>query len=92
VKVPQPKDYMSLKDKMEVPYTDHPIEPIDLSKFGRNELLHCAFMAVHDFYKEKKALPELNKKEDADKVVELAKKIYDDAKEKKVKWIENSQE
>ena len=92
VKVPQPKDYMSLKEKMDVPYTDKPIEPIDLSKFGRNELLHCAFMAVHEFYKEKKALPGLNSLEDANKVVALAKKIYDEAKEKKEKWIENSQE
>ena len=92
VKVPKLISYSSLKEKMEEPYKDTPIEPIDLSKFGRNELLHCAFMAIHEFYKKHNNLPELNKKEDADEVVAESKKIYDEAKEKKYKWIENSQE
>ena len=92
VKVPKPISYMSLKEKMEEPYKDVPIEPIDLSKFGRNELLHCAFMAVHHFYQKHQKLPELNKKEDADEVVAESKDIYNKAKEKKYKWIENSQD
>ena len=92
VKVPKPVSYMSLKEKMEEPYKDVPIDPIDLSKFGRNELLHCAFMGVHHFYKKHHALPELNKKEDADEVVAESKAIYEKAKEMKQKWIENSQE
>ena len=92
VKIPEPKKYKSFKDMFNVPYTDKVPDPIDFSKFGRNELLHCAVRAIHEFYMKNKNLPELNNKSQCDEIVALAKKIYDDAKAAKEKWIENSQD
>ena len=92
VKLPEPKKYKSLQELFYVPYTDKVPDPIDFSKFGRNELLHCAVRALHEYYNTNKSLPELNNKSQCDNVVSLAKNIYNSAKEKKEKWIENSQE
>ena len=45
VKVPKKKCYKSLKERLEIFFDETPIDPIDLSKFGRNELLYISFLS-----------------------------------------------
>ena len=92
VKVPIPVSYSPLRERLDVPYVDHAPDPIDFSKSGRNELLHCAFLAIHDYYSKNKSLPELNNEEQAKTVLEKAREIYNEAKKTDAKWIKNAQE
>ena len=43
VKVPKKKNYKSLKERFENLFDDKSIDPLDFSKFGRNELLFISF-------------------------------------------------
>lgn len=93
VKVPKTSSYKALSESFEDPYNGNKIpDPIDFAKFGRNELLHVAFLALHEFISQKGALPELNNENDAHSVLEIAKHIYTVGKNNKTQWIENSQE
>lgn len=85
--IPKEKKYRKLKDCFYVPYFENEPEIIDYSKEGRNELLHCAFIAIHKYYNEKNGLPEINKKEHAKEVYNYAKKIYENAKNNNEEWI-----
>ena len=73
VKLPKKKCYKSLKERLENFYDDVPIDPIDLSKFGRNELLYISFLALHEYYAKNNALPEFNNKAQADEIVKRTK-------------------
>jgi ubiquitin-activating enzyme E1 len=93
VKVPQPHYYKSLKDSFESPYNGNKIpDPIDFSKFGRNELLHCGVLALHEFVRLYSSLPELNNQNQAEEVLQIAKRIYENAKTNNVDWINNSEQ
>lgn len=93
VKVPKPHSYESLLERFESPYNGNKIpDPIDFSKFGRNELLHIAVLALHEYQSKYNALPELNNEAQATEVVELAERLYNDYKEKNVNWIQNATE
>ena len=93
IKVAKPHFYKSLKDSFDAPYNGNNIpDPIDLGKFGRNELLHCGILALHEFFRIHFSLPELNNQENANEVLRIAKSIYDNGKSNNVEWINNSQE
>lgn len=93
VKVPKPHFYKSLKDSFESPYNGNRVpDPIDFAKFGRNELLHCGVLALHEFFKVHNSLPELNNEEHAQQVIKIAKSFYDNGKANNVEWVNNSEE
>ena len=93
VKVPIKVSYAPLSQRFETPYVGNKgPDPIDFSKFGRNELLHCAFLAVHEYHSQHKAFPELNNDAQANEVLAKAKEIYNKKKAENVDWIQNAQE
>ena len=94
VKMPIEVSYAGLDKRFDTPYDDKKgIDPIDFSKFGRNELLHCGFLAVHEFYMaHNNTLPELNNETHAQEVLAKAKEIYNKGKESKSVWMMNAQE
>ena len=96
VKVPKKKNYKSLKERFEKFYDNTPIDPIDLSKFGRNELLYISFLSLHEYYSKNNALPEFNNKTQADEIVKRAKELYDEysklSKEGKADWFAGIQD
>ena len=83
------KEYKHLKECFYIPYLEEEPEIIDYTKEGRNELLHCALLAIHKYYDNEKKLPEINCQEDANKVLIYAKSIYEEAKLKNQGWINN---
>jgi ubiquitin-activating enzyme E1 len=92
VKVPKPHIYKSLKDSFNEPYNRSKIpDPIDFSKFGRNELLHCAVLGLHKYYSHHGELPQLNNEAQANEVLAYAKEVYDHGKTNNVNWIQNSE-
>ncbi len=93
VKVPKNFRYESYADRVANPYNGSNIpSPLDLSKFGRNELLHVAFTALQQYYDNNRTLPELNNEQHVSEVVEAAKNIYNTLKSQNVEWINNSAE
>ena len=96
VKVPKKKNYKSLKERFENLFDENPIDPIDFSKFGRNEFLFITFQALHEYYSKNNALPELNNKSQVDEIVKRTKEIYDNnsklSKEGKLNWFAGCQE
>ena len=92
VKIPKKKNYKSLKERLENFYDDVPIDPIDLAKFGRNELLFITFLAIHDFYIKNKSLPDYNNKAQAEEVVKQTKSLYDAYKKENKNWFQGVQE
>lgn len=93
VKVPKTHSYKPLTERFKNPYNGNKLpDPIDFSKFGRNELLHVGVLALNDFFKSHGSLPELNNENQVNEVVESARRIYDSFKETKVNWIENATE
>ena len=95
VKVPTKKSYKSLKERFKNFFDDTPIDPIDLSKFGRNELLYISFLSLQEYYDNNNALPEFNNKSQADEIVKRTKQIYDEysklSKEGKMNWFSGVQ-
>lgn len=86
---PKKIEFKKLKDIFDIPYIDNEPEIFDYcNEEGRNESLHCAFMAIHEFYDEFNNLPKLNNKEDYENVLEKSKNIYNKAKSNNQKWIE----
>ena len=96
VKLPKKKCYKSLKERLENFFDETPIDPIDLSKFGRNELLYISFLSLHEYYAKNNSLPELNNKSQADEIVKRTKELYDEysklSKEGKLNWFAGVQE
>jgi ubiquitin-activating enzyme E1 len=93
VKVPKPHSYAPLSERFNMPYNGNKIpDPIDFSKFGRNELLHCGFLGVNKFFNKENRLPELNNEKEVDEVVKLAKELYEEFKGKNLNWIQNAAE
>ena len=87
--LPKKIEFKRLKEIYDIPYIDNEPEIFDYcNDEGRNELLHCAILAIHQFYDEFNYLPKLNNKEDYENVLEKAKNIYNNAKKNNQKWIE----
>ena len=87
----QPKklEFKKLREIFDIPYNDNEPQIFDFNNnIGRNEMLHCAFLAIHEFFYEVGNLPKLNNKEECEKVLEKAKNIYNKAKDNNQKWIE----
>jgi ubiquitin-activating enzyme E1 len=87
--LPEEKNYKKLKECFYIPYLEDLPEINDYTKEGRNELLHCALLAIHKFYDEEKKLPQINGLDDAMKVLSYAKSIYQKSQNKNEEWINN---
>ena len=71
----------------------HPLNESDNSKIGRNELLYMALSGVHDFYLNNNCiLPELNNMDQAKKIVENVKQLYEMAKKNNIPCYKRIQE
>ena len=94
VRVPKSKSFKSFKESVTDPYNNKKVpDPIDLSKFGRNELLHVGFLSLFEYVNSNKGkLPELNEENQVAEIVKRAKNIFDEQKNKNSDWINNSQE
>ena len=86
--LPKEISYKKLKDVFSTPYLEDEPDIIDYSKEGRNELLHCAFIAIHKYFSENNKLPELNNEKQANEVLKISKLIYDNSKNNNEEWIE----
>jgi ubiquitin-activating enzyme E1 len=83
-------NYIKLKDCFYIPYLEGDTPDInDYTKESRNETLHLSFLAIHEYYKEKKNLPEINNIQQAKEVLEKAKIIYNNSKNNNEEWINN---
>ena len=85
-------EYLTIKERFYIPYVDNinKPKPLELSKIGRNELIHCGILAIHEFYeKHNNSLPELNDFKMSQEILEIAKKIYQKGKDEKLIWIDN---
>ena len=84
------KKFYSLKDRFYIPYIDNKPILFDFLKPGRNELIHCGILALHEYYeKNNNCLPKLNNTEIAKEILSIAKNIYNKAKEDSQKWVDN---
>ncbi len=93
VKVPKAHSYKSLVERFNNPYNGDKIpDPIDFSKFGRNELLHVGLLALNEFYSKNNSLPDLNNENQASEVVEKAREIYNSFIQQNAKWMKNASE
>ena len=96
VKIPKKMCHKTLRDIFDNFYDETPIEPIDSSKLGRNELLFITFLTLHEYYSKYNSLPELNNKNQVDEIVkrteELYNKIYKLYKEGKASWFAGVQD
>ena len=83
-------NYSKLKDKFYIPYFENDQPDLnDNTKESRNEILHLSFISIHEYYKEKNKLPEVNNLEESREVLEKAKIIYNNAKINNEYWIDN---
>ena len=81
-------NYNKFKDKFYIPYlATEPPDINDFTKQSRNEILHLSFLAIHEYYKEKNELSEINDLEEAKKVLDKARIIYNNAKINNEYWI-----
>ena len=76
VKIPRKMYHKSLKERFKNFFDNKPIEPIDSSKIGRNELLFIIFSAIHEYYSKNNSLPELNNKNNIDQIIIKTKELY----------------
>jgi len=84
------KNFSSLKERFYIPYTDNKPLPSDFSKMGINELIHCGIIALHEYYeKNNNTLPELNNDIMSNKILQISKEIFKNAKNNKEKWVDN---
>jgi len=84
------KKYYSLKERFFIPYINNKPIPFDISKIGRNELIHCGILALHEFYeKHNNSLPQLNNLQFSFEILEISKEIYKRAKNTGQKWADN---
>ena len=84
VKKPVIKQYFPFCQRVLMICDDyHPFNFFDTEKSGRNELLYMALSGIHNYYLENNYnLPELNNMEQAKKICENVKLMYDNAKKK----------
>ena len=90
IKIPKIIYNRSLKERFNNFYDEKPIEPIDSSKSGRNELLFIIFLALHEYFSKNNSLPELNNKSQIEEIVKRTKELYDELKKKgNLIWLKN---
>ena len=78
VKYQKEYHFNPLEERFEIPYTEEEgiPEQIDVAKINTNEMVHLGLLALNQFYKEKKYLPELNNEEHAKELISYGKEIY----------------
>ena len=93
VKKPKEMQYLDFGSATELScHKMNPFQPKDFKKNGRAELLYLTYFGIQEFYLENKCiLPELNNIEQAKKITENVKKMYDDVKKKNYPFFSNIQ-
>jgi ubiquitin-activating enzyme E1 len=89
VKLPITISFKSFVNSLSDPYNQKVNDPIDFSKFGRNEMLHACTNALFDYFDTTNELPELNNDEQVQICVSLAKNIIGTSKSD---WAKNCEE
>jgi len=85
---PKKIEFKKLKDLFYEPYENNkPKNNFYYIDEGRDELLHCAFIAIHEFFDEYDNLPNINDKKDYENVLGKSKSIYNKGKINKQNWI-----
>ena len=93
VKVPVVKSYSSLKNILQTFYNDKEIpDPMDFTKIGRNEQLHCCFVQLLNFFDDKGRLPLLNDEDEAQEFLINCKNYFESAKAGDQSWAVNANE
>lgn len=77
VKIPVKKNFESLKHNLvtQVQKSKHEEELVDFSKMGDSEQLHLSLLAIFEFYKHYKMLPQINDENDANILLSIVEKI-----------------
>jgi hypothetical protein len=70
------KKYYTLKERYYIPYLEKKPFPFDFSKQGRNELIHCGILALHESYENhNNSLSELKNQGISKEILGIAKDI-----------------
>ena len=89
VKIPKNYKFKSLEEKLEIPYAEEDIpNQIDYSKENTIEIIHIGILALNNFYKKQKCLPEINNEEHAKELLKIGKEIYDIKSKDNVFWLD----
>ena len=94
VKYPIEYHFKSLEERFEIPYSEEEDIPeqIDFSKTNTNEMIHIGILALNEFYKEYKFLPELNNEQQAKKLIKIGKDIYEKKNNEDLFWLNGLKE
>ena len=82
-KMPINKNFASLKANIDAPNKNIVFDP---TKKNVNQLLHCAFVGLHQYYTFNNKLPNLNDLKKVNEVVELSYKFYEKAVNENDQW------
>ncbi len=92
-KAPIIKNYKSFKERIITPFEEENfIGPIDYTKENINPILHCGFMALQKYFSINGKLPELNDLNEANKITEIAKNLFNEYKSNNGEWIDDINE
>lgn len=99
--LPQIIEFKTFEEDLMNPMKDKEREFIDIPYIGRNDIVHSIIISLHNNEKknnskkykrsyilDKELLPELNDEEKAKILVESAKIVYNNSREKKENWIQ----
>ena len=94
VKIPEKFEYQSLEKRFLEPFGENnTYTTISCEKEGRNAYLFIIFLSLHDFYSQNNnKLPEINDINDFEILNNLAKKNYNEFKNKNFDWFSDVQE
>lgn len=83
-KMPITKKFYSFKDNIDSPKKNIIFDP---TKKNANQLLHCAFVGLHQYYTLNNKLPNLNDLEKVNEVIDLSYKFYEKISKANLQWI-----
>ena len=83
-KIPITKKFSSLKDNFDSPKKNIIFDP---TKKNANQLLHCAFIGLHQYYTLNNKIPNLNDLKKVNEVVELSYKFYEKSMNNNCQWL-----
>ena len=87
--IPEIKQYESLEKKIDQPFKDKILIRLDKSKKFNEQLLHLSIISLHEYYKVNKSLPKINDLNEAKKIINSVKQLFELFKKKDYKYIKN---
>jgi ubiquitin-activating enzyme E1 len=83
-KIPTTKKFYSFKTNIDTPNKNIIFDP---TKKNVNQLLHLAFVGLHQYYTFNNKLPDLNDLKNVNEVIELSHKFYEKSVNSNFQWI-----